>query len=230
MNSQPSSRATNRLPMTFGLMLGLTLLTATNIKAQGPLANGFTYEATIAPIGNVDVWTFSANAGDQIVIRAGEITQTNTLTVRLTLMNPSGVQVATSSGSFSTEIMVTATNSGTFTLNVDDVGADETGQYRLTLAKTGEAVVTAAGDEGGVLTPMACKMCAGCPPVTWTCGLSRPTLGTASSCGRARPMRGVPLRPRCGCFLLRGCCWILMLVQPPGKSHFERQTAECSWS
>jgi hypothetical protein len=145
--------------MTFRLMLGLTLMMATNIKAQGTLMNGFTYQAVIAPESDVDVWTFSANAGDAIIVRAGEITQTNALTVRLTLLNPSGDQVATSAGSFATEIAVTATNSGTFTLNVSDEGANGTGQYRLTLAKTGEAVVTAAGDEGGALTNGVQNVC-----------------------------------------------------------------------
>jgi trimeric autotransporter adhesin len=98
------------------------------------------------------VWTFSAAGGDRIVIRAGEIAQTNTLNVRLTLLNPDGVQVALDSDALSAEIAVTATNTGIFTLNVDDVGADATGIYRLTLAKSPGAIFVAEGDEGGALT------------------------------------------------------------------------------
>ena len=91
---------------------------------QGTLTNGWTHTGTIAPIGHSDSWTFSANAGDSIVIRVGEISQTNAFTPRIRLQNPSAVQMASAQNSLAAEIAVTATNTGTFTVIVDDaVGA-----------------------------------------------------------------------------------------------------------
>ena len=95
------------------LLLGWgAIAAAPSALAQGSLTNGFTHQATLAPVGAMHVWTFSAAAGDRIVIRAGEITQTNTLNVRLTLLNPDGVQVALDSDALSAEIAITATNTG----------------------------------------------------------------------------------------------------------------------
>ena len=124
-----------------------------NAGAQGALTNGWTHTGTIAPVGDSDTWTFSATAGDSIVIRVGKITQTNTFTPRIRLFKPGAVQQAIASGSVAAEIAVTATNTGTFTVIVDDlVGTTATGTYRLTLAKTGDPVVVSPGDHGGPMT------------------------------------------------------------------------------
>src|SRR5204862_61587 len=78
---------------------------------------------------------------------------TNNFAPRLRLFNPSAVQQAVASSATVAEMDVTATNSGTFSVIVDDAnGAIATGTYRLTLAKTGDAVVVAGGDEGGAMT------------------------------------------------------------------------------
>jgi trimeric autotransporter adhesin len=98
-------------------------------------------------------WTFSANVGDSIVIRVGEITQTGSFTPRIRLQNPNAVQIASASGAVSAEIAVTATNAGTFTVIVDDaVGTTATGTYRLTLAKSPGTIFVMPGDEGGPMT------------------------------------------------------------------------------
>ena len=132
-------------------MLGLLFPGA--VFGQGALTNGFTHQGTIAPVGDSDSWTFSATTGDRIVIRVGEITQTNSFTPRLRLQNPSAVQIGLASGTVVAEITVTATNTGTFTVIVDDaVGTTATGTYRLTLAKSPGAVFVAPGDDGGPMT------------------------------------------------------------------------------
>jgi trimeric autotransporter adhesin len=135
------------------LLLFLMTLCANTVTAQGALTNGWTHTGTISPVGDSDSWTFSANAGDSIVIRVGEITQTGSFTPRIRLQNPSAVQQAISSGAVAAEISVTATNTGTFTVIVDDaVGTTATGTYRLTLAKSPGAIFVAPGDEGGPMT------------------------------------------------------------------------------
>jgi len=137
----------------FALLLFLTLLNGVTAHAQGALTNGWTHTGTISPAGDSDSWTFSASIGDRIVIRIGEITQTGSFTPRIRLQNPSAVQIAVASSSLVAEIAVTATNTGTFTVIVDDaVGTTAMGTYRLTLAKSPGGVFVAPGDEGGPLT------------------------------------------------------------------------------
>jgi hypothetical protein len=153
------SRARSRQPRRVlwpdaGLLaLLLLLLAPLAASAQGALTNGWTSTGMISPVGDSDSWTFSANTGDRIVLRVGEITQVNNFTPRIRLMNPGSVQQAIASGSVAAEISVTATNSGTFTVIVDDaVGTSATGTYRLTLAQAPGAVYVAPGDEGGPMT------------------------------------------------------------------------------
>src|ERR1043166_97461 len=135
------------------IMLFLLLRAAHDAQGQGTLTNGWTHTGTIAPIGHSDSWTFSANAGDSIVIRVGEISQTNTFTPRIRLQNPSAVQIASAQNALAAEIAVTATNTGKFTVIVDDaVGTSATGTYRLTLAKSPGTVFVAPGDQGGPMT------------------------------------------------------------------------------
>jgi len=103
-------------------------------------------------VGDSDSWTFSASIGDTIVIRVGEISQTNNFTPRIRLQNPSAVLMASAQNTVAAEIAVTATNTGTFTVIVDDAGSVATGTYRLTLARSPGAVFVAPGDEGGPMT------------------------------------------------------------------------------
>ncbi len=132
------------------LLLGTWSNTA---SAQGAMNNGWTHEGTISPVGDSDSWTFSANAGDSIVIRVGEITTlSGAFTPRIRLNNPLGGQQATASSAVASEIVVTATNTGTFTVIVDVAAGTATGTYRLTLAKSPGAILVAPGDEGGPLT------------------------------------------------------------------------------
>jgi trimeric autotransporter adhesin len=146
-------RSRRRVPMVLLVVGWLAGLWTNTAFAQGALTNGWMHTGTIAPIGDSDTWTFSASSGDTIVVKVGEITQTNTFNPRIRLLNPGAVQMASASAAVAAEIAVTATNTGTFTVIVDDaVGTSATGTYRLTLAKSPGAVFVAPGDEGGPLT------------------------------------------------------------------------------
>jgi hypothetical protein len=144
-----------RLPpfihLSFILILLAFVITVAN--AQDVLINGWTQGGTIAPAGDSDTWTFSATKGDSIVIKVGRVTQTNNFSPRIRLFDPNSVQQALASSASAAEIALTATNSGIFTVIVDDVtGTTATGTYVLTLAKTGSAIVVSPGDEGGPMT------------------------------------------------------------------------------
>ena len=139
---------------TFFALLGLlaAVFSADPARAQGPLTNGWTHTGVIAVGAEVDSWTFLATNGDTIVIRVGEISQTNNFTPRIRLMNPLGAQQVTGSGPVVVGVAATATNTGTFTVMIDGVAANATGQYRVTLVKVPGAFSVAPGDEGGPMT------------------------------------------------------------------------------
>ena len=128
-------------------------LTQTSIVLPGAnaLTNGATHLGSISAAGASNTWTFLASVGESIVLWVGEITQTGTFTPRIRLLNPSGVQQATSSGALAADLTTTATNGGIFTVVVDSTTAG-TGTYRLSLAKTGSPLMISANDEGGALT------------------------------------------------------------------------------
>ena len=139
-------------PLCFVSLLALAVFCHGNARAQGNLTNGWTHTGSISPVGDSDTWTFTANAGDSIMIRVGEISQTGSFTPRIRLQNPSAVLIASASGAVAANVSVTATNTGTFTVIVDDVvGTSATGNYRITLAKAPGAVFVAPSDEGGPL-------------------------------------------------------------------------------
>src|SRR5262245_58624827 len=128
-------------------------LTQSSLPVPGAnvLINGGTHLGSISAAGASNTWTFLASIGESIVVRVGETMQTGTFNPRIRLLNPNGVQQATAFGPSATEVAVTATNTGLFTVVVDSNGTG-TGTYRLSFAKTGSPLMITAGDEGGALT------------------------------------------------------------------------------
>jgi hypothetical protein len=123
----------------------------------GPLTNGANATGTIT-LGDQDMWSFTANAGDSINVRLG----TTGCYGYLQLYGPNGALLKTAptaSGNAGPDqaIAYTATNSGTFTVLVssyDFYGAD-TGTYVLNLAQMPEPFIVPAGDQGGAMTGTA---------------------------------------------------------------------------
>ena len=121
----------------------------------GPMTNGFKNTGTIV-FGDAGVWTFHAAAGDGFVVRMGNTTTNGTLDPYFLLYDPSGalLQNVGGYGYKSEDVGTRATNSGTFmvVLTGANNGVAGVGDYRMTLAKTGDPIVTASGDEGGPMT------------------------------------------------------------------------------
>ncbi len=128
-------------------------VTISNGDEGGPLTNGYTHTASI-DAGDIDAWNFTANAGEYIVVRIGEITDISGFTPWIRLFGPDGVQLDSGYGSLAGEVLALATTNGTYTVVAGDgsgaIGAE--GTYRLTLAKSATPSVIAPGDEGGALT------------------------------------------------------------------------------
>jgi hypothetical protein len=116
----------------------------------GPLTNGANATGAIT-LGDLDMWTFTANTGDKINLRLG----TTNFDGWLQLFGPDGKLLVTGAYSGSTDAHIdnyTATNSGTFTVLVSSWFSVDTGTYALHLAQIPEAFIVPAGDEGGPLT------------------------------------------------------------------------------
>lgn len=118
------------------------------------MTNGITHTGTI-DLGDLDVWTFTANAGDSIFVAMGESVAGSALTPGLWLYGPNGVLLASyGSSSVASEISTRATNSGTFTVVAGDFSNayGGSGAYRLTMVKSGDPIAVSSGDQGGPLT------------------------------------------------------------------------------
>jgi len=117
----------------------------------GPLTNGADAAGTIT-VGDQDMWTFTANKGDTINLRAG----TTGFTGFIELFGPTGALLA-STGGYTDDLIedYVATNSGTFTVLVSGWGAGGTGTYVLNLAQMPEPFVVPAGDQGGAMAGSA---------------------------------------------------------------------------
>jgi hypothetical protein len=117
----------------------------------GALLNGTLNRATNS-LGDLDLWSFDANAGDTIVLRMGSFT----FNPWIRLYNPSGVLVGNvgsgASGVRDVDLVVPATNSGTFTVIASSFVGTGVGNYVLSLAKSPGAVLVSPGDEGGSMT------------------------------------------------------------------------------
>jgi len=100
------------------------------------LAPNSTTTAAIGAVGDLDLYTFTAAAGDRIVLSMGEgSAATATFDPYLELFNPSGGVVQTSAGVASAFIEVTAATAGTYTVLARENNDDTTGDYRLYFEK-----------------------------------------------------------------------------------------------
>src|ERR1039457_6651645 len=122
----------------------------------GPMTNGVMHTGAVS-VGELDDWSFTAQAGQALVVRAGRISGTLWPWVRL--YGPDGVEVGGNAGGTTVnEVTVQATESGTFTVVIGDGSSStstslgDSGDYQLTLAKTGSPIVVSPGDEGGPMT------------------------------------------------------------------------------
>ena len=115
----------------------------------GAMINGGNYDGTIT-LGDLDLYTFTANAGDNVNLRLG----TTNFVGRLGLYAPNGTLIeAVGTYPFKDDaIAYTVTNGGTYTVLVTDGYTGETGTYELHLAQVPGAFVVPAGDEGGPMT------------------------------------------------------------------------------
>jgi trimeric autotransporter adhesin len=117
----------------------------------GPLTNGATHTGEILQ-GDVDVWTFTATAGDRVAAHIGEISDTDDFVPWIRVWTPAGGTIGDTWGAGAAALDdLVAPVTGTYLLLVAsaDSGLYGEGTYRLTSAKTPGPIIISAGDQGG---------------------------------------------------------------------------------
>lgn len=119
----------------------------------GALTNGAIHSGEVS-IGDLDLWSFSANAGNTVILRMGVTNGGCTPWIRIYGPNGALVDEASSSSSFNRDNVLTlpAAANGTYTVVVSASLLNQEGSYNLYFAQTPGAFVVPGGDEGGVLT------------------------------------------------------------------------------
>ena len=117
----------------------------------GALSNGGNHDG-VTDIGDEDPWTFTANAGENVILRCGELSGTASYTPWLRLYGPNGALLAQDNDATDARLAYQTTNSGTFTVLVGSSTVGHTGTYRLRFGRLPGAFSTPPGDEGGALT------------------------------------------------------------------------------
>ena len=125
-------------------------------ETGGPLDNEASSEGAIA-VGDLDVWTFSADAGNLVELRAAQLSGGTGFVPRMRVFDSTGHLVGDAAGdsaSSTSEARFSfrpqATNS--FSVVVDSSTAEGAGNYRLHLLKLPGAATVPASDTGGPLT------------------------------------------------------------------------------
>ncbi|MDF7801598.1 pre-peptidase C-terminal domain-containing protein [Pontiellaceae bacterium B1224] len=118
----------------------------------GALTNGANHVGII-DLADVDLWTFSADEGDSIILRAGEVsTELVSFSPWILLYGPDGSFINHSASSSDALISHSITTGGVYTVVVENYVSGGAGTYNLRYANAGKAFVVPAGDEGGALT------------------------------------------------------------------------------
>ena len=99
----------------------------------GPINSGETFAGTSLR-GDLDVYAFSAAAGDSIVASLGEIGGNNATFPRLDVYGPDGARLAGEAANFGVDLDLTAPQTGTYHALVRESGGDASIDYRVSLA------------------------------------------------------------------------------------------------
>ena len=99
------------------------------------LTNGITQAAEIE-LGDVDLWTFEANVGNEINLRVEDLSGNNAFSPELALFDPNGSLVNTTSGNVLVELTEIAPQLGTYTARIMRGSLGGSGIYDVRLTKT----------------------------------------------------------------------------------------------
>ncbi|MCA9498228.1 MAG: thrombospondin type 3 repeat-containing protein [Nitrospira sp.] len=143
----------NGLPLIFFLLT--IFISHIPLTHATELVNGGVISDSIAFSGEQDSYTFPGNTGENVQLRAADITNSvSTLGPRLTLYSPGGALIASNSGSTVASLSETLTENGTYTVVVADgtQGGTLTGPYNLYFVRAPGANEGGALPNGGIVS------------------------------------------------------------------------------
>jgi hypothetical protein len=119
----------------FRVLFSSLVLMFSSIPLSHALVNGGVTSGSIASSTSEDSYTFSANAGENVMLRVADISD-NAFDPRVQLYDPDGALVGGDTGLNVAAIGPTLPASGTYTVIVSDpnLPADTTGNYNLYFA------------------------------------------------------------------------------------------------
>lgn len=126
----------------------------------GTVESGRRFAATVGP-GDLDVWTISATAGQELSVITTENSPGGNMELSVVFVAPDGSIVESQNNATGLRIDHTATQTGTYYAVVSEYGADETGVYGITFTRvpglqyTGDPDTTflASGESRTVAVP-----------------------------------------------------------------------------
>ena len=101
----------------------------------GRLNNGIT-ESAVIDLGDIDIWTFEANTGNDINLKVDDLSGSNAFVPALELYDPAGNLMASTSGNLLAELNEVANTLGTYTALVMSNTREGNGDYQIRLTKT----------------------------------------------------------------------------------------------
>lgn len=127
-------------------------LTTSSGDEGGAMVNGATYTGNISR-GDLDAWTFTAEAGDHLNVGVGKVGPSDGLAIWLRVISPSGVLIFSTADQVADQVHdVRAPETGTYTVIVAsyfDVPGG-TGGYVMTFVKAPGVLTVSPGDQGGL--------------------------------------------------------------------------------
>jgi len=138
----------------YRLTMAKTGSPVTTAPKGGPLASGARNTGKI-DIGGLDAWTVDATKDDAIVVRIGKVGTPNTLTPEVRIYGPDGgLSLAHDGQGVAGEVDIRALVTGRYLVIASDWATfGGSGDYQLTMVKSGSPVTISPGDEGGPLAP-----------------------------------------------------------------------------
>jgi len=118
----------------------------------GNLTNGGEHAGSLS-VGDIDMWSFSANANSTIRLQVGEVGATN-FSPYLLIYGPDGSLVASDYSSSAAAVSINTLVGGNYTVLVRDANshAPYSGDYKLYFSQMPQSFSIPAGDQGGTLT------------------------------------------------------------------------------
>src|SRR5262249_21152637 len=118
----------------------------------GPMTNGANHSGVIN-LGDLDMWTFSADQGDSLSLSMGVVGRSEERRVGK-VCSSRGTRVGSNNKQTLAEINITAETNGLYTVLVasGDGVPQGTGHYVITVAQRPEPFGVSGGDEGGPMT------------------------------------------------------------------------------